>query len=126
MDHAEIVRYVINGLVATFVHFIVLTFNVEWLQIGSAGISNFLAAICGIATSFLGSRYYVFRGHRSSIISQAFSFIFLYLFIAVIHGLLLFVWTDIYKNDYRIGFLIATFVQVTMSYTGNKFWVFNR
>jgi putative flippase GtrA len=126
MDHAELFRYVINGIVATAIHFIALTLNVEFLGIDSAGISNFLAAICGITASFLGSRYFVFRGHRSSILNQAALFVLLYFLIAIIHGLILFFWTDVYGHDYRIGFLIATFVQVIISYTGNKFWVFNR
>lgn len=125
MDQAEIIRYIINGLVATLVHFLVLTFNVEWVGIQSAGVSNFLAALFGITASYLGSRYYVFRKHDVPIFGQASLFVFLYGLIAAVHGLILLVWTDLYGNDYRIGFVIATFFQALMSYLGNKYLVFS-
>ena len=46
--------------------------------------------------------------------------------IAVFHGLVLLIWTDWYALDYRIGFLIATVVQVLLSYLGNKLLVFKK
>jgi hypothetical protein len=36
------------------------------------------------------------------------------------------VWTDWAKLDYRIGFLIGTFLQMVCSYFGGKHWVFKR
>lgn len=126
MDRSEILRYVANGLVATLVHFLVLTLNVEWIGFESAGLSNLIAATFGIATSFIGSRYYVFKKHEAPVISQASLFFLLYGIIAVVHGLILLVWTDVYGNNYRIGFLIATVFQVIMSYIGNKYLVFSK
>lgn len=120
----EIVRYAINGLVATVVHFCVLTICVEVIEIPSAAISNIIAAGFGITTSFLGSRYFVFRRRHDPILSQAAKFTILYASIATLHGLVLFVWTDIFAMDYRIGFLIATVLQVLISYIGNKKLVF--
>ena len=51
-------RYVVNGLLATAIHFSVLTFNLNVLGIGSAGVANGIAAIFGIPDYDL----YVFRG----------------------------------------------------------------
>ncbi len=124
IDHQEIIRYIINGVVATAVHFSVLTFNMEVIQMSSAGIANFIAAIFGITVSFLGSRYYVYRKHTGTFISHAVKFSFLYAAIAILHGFILYIWTDHYGFSWRIGFLLATFVQVTLSYIGNKIWVF--
>lgn len=121
---AEVSRYVINGLVATAVHYGVLTVNLELLQFKSAGLANFVAATFGIATSFLGSRYYVFNRTTESILQQALKFSGLYGAIAALHGLLLFAWTDWHGLDYRFGFLFATGIQVSLSYIGNKFLVF--
>ncbi len=126
MQSAEVLRYVINGLVATLVHFSILTFNIEVLDFRSAGVANFVAVLFGISASFLGSRYYVFRKHSDPILGQATVFVMLYGGIALLNGLVLLVWTDIYGYDYRVGFILATFIQVSMSYAGNKFLVFRQ
>lgn len=120
----EVSRYVINGFVATAVHYAVLTVNINFFDFKSAGFANFIAAIFGITTSFLGSRYFVFERTDDEILSQALKFSSLYGAIAVLHGLLLWVWTDLRGLDYRLGFLFATGVQVSLSYLGNKFLVF--
>jgi len=122
--HNEVVRYIINGLFATLVHFSVLTFNIEILHIASAGIANFIAAIFGITVSFVGSRYFVFQNHRGTVLHHAVKFGMLYGGIAALHGLILFVWTDYYHLPYQVGFVIATGLQVTLSYFGNKKVVF--
>jgi putative flippase GtrA len=119
-----VIRYIINGLVATAVHFSVLTFNLEVAGMKSAGIANLIAAVFGISTSFLGSRYFVFRVAYLSIGRQLLSFGFLYALLAVAHGTILFLWSDVGKLDYRAGFVVATCFQVAATYVGNKNWVF--
>ena len=121
---AEFIRYVINGLFAAVVHYAVLTFNVEVAGLWSAAVANGLAAIVGIATSFVGSLYFVFRRFNRPIMEQAARFAGLYATIALVHAGVLFVWTDVLGEDYRIGFLIATGIQFVLSYAGNKLWVF--
>ncbi|MFT6957323.1 MAG: putative flippase GtrA [Halieaceae bacterium] len=126
MDFAEISRYVLNGVLATVVHFSVLYFNIEVLGFESAGMSNLVAAFFGISASYLGNRYFVFKQTDVSVAHQAGLFAVLYSLIALGHGLILFAWSDIYLLDYRIGFIIATGVQFLLSYTGNKFLVFRQ
>ncbi len=120
----EILRYAINGLVSTAVHYGVLTVNLDLLEFKSAGLANLVAAIFGIATSFLGGRYFVFSSTGEGILSQAAKFGGLYGAIALLHGMVLLIWTDWWGNDYRVGFLLATGLQVTCSYVGNKLLVF--
>ncbi len=120
----EILRYALNGLVATAVHFGVLTFNLEVLEIPSAGLSNLIAAVFGIGASFIGSRDFVFPATDASMLGQAIKFSSLYGGIALLHGLVLLAWTDWLGMDYRWGFLLATGLQVVLSYIGNKFLVF--
>lgn len=120
----ELTRYVINGVVATVVHYGVLSFNLDVLNFPSAGLANLVAAAVGITTSFLGSRYFVFRKTGEFIATQAIKFSGLYGGIAVLHGLVLLIWTDWLGLDYRLGFLIATVFQVSLSYVGNKLLVF--
>ncbi len=118
------VRYLLNGLAATAVHFVVLTFNLKVLGWSSAGISNLVAAVFGIAASFLGSRHFVFRGSVEPLFKQVYRFIFLYAAIALLHGALMYVWADHYHLNYIVGFVLATGLQVLCSYWGNKRMVF--
>ena len=120
----EVSRYVINGLVATAVHYGVLTINIGFFEFKSVGWANFIAAIFGIVTSFLGSRYFVFKRISEDILHQALKFGSLYGVVSVLHGLFLWVWSDLQGLDYRLGFLVATGVQVSMSYLGNRYLVF--
>jgi hypothetical protein len=48
----------------------------------------------------------------------------LYASIALLHGLVLWWWTDVNRLDFRIGFLLATGLQVVLSFWGNKVLVF--
>ena len=92
----------------------------------SAGMANLFAAVGGITASFFGSRYFVFRDHKQPILRQAAKFGVLYALIASLHGLVLYAWTDVGHHDYRLGFLLATAMQVVLSYFGNKLLVFSK
>jgi len=120
----QFARYVVNGLLATAVHFGVLTFNLQVLQMQYAGLANLIAAGFGITTSFIGSRYFVFEGRGRPLLQQAARFGLLYAAIALLHGAVLFGWTDVLGLDYRAGFLVATALQVLLSFWGNKHLVF--
>lgn len=120
----EIIRYILNGLVATAAHYGAFLFNLSLLPAHSAGLANFLAAFIGISISFLGSRYFVFRNWQAPIVGQFLRFGALYAGIAILSGLTLFVWSDLLQLDKRVGFLIGVFLQVALSYFGGKKLVF--
>ena len=120
----EVLRYAINGFVATVVHFAVLAFNLHVLHFSSAGLANLTASLFGISASFVGSRYFVFPRTGEPIVAEALRFSGLYGAIALLHGAVLLVWSDYFGLDYRAGFLLATVLQVSLSYLGNKFLVF--
>jgi putative flippase GtrA len=122
----EIARYVVNGLVATGLHYGVLSFCIEQLRLPSAALANLVAAGFGITASFFGSRYFVFNSRNESMRVQGARFAFLYAAIACLHALVLALWTDAAGLDYRWGFLLATSLQTVLSYWGNKRLVFNR
>jgi putative flippase GtrA len=119
-------RYLVNGMVATGIHFSVLVFNIRVLELQSAGLANFIAAVFGIISSFIGSRYFVFPDARNDIYAQATKFGAMYCVFAIFHGAVLAMWTDVLQNDYRLGFLLATAMQVVGSYFGNKFLIFKK
>ncbi|ULU25200.1 GtrA family protein [Dyella terrae] len=120
------VRYVINGLVATCVSYAVLNACIHLAHVPSAGVANFIAAVIGITVSFLGSRHFVFPGTSESVWHQLARFWVLYAVLALLQAAVLFVWTDVARLDYRVGFLIGTFLQMVCSYFGGKHWVFKR
>lgn len=120
----ELFRYAVNGVVATLVHYAALTYNLHVIGLSSAGLANGIAAIFGIAASFLGSRYFVFPGSRESIAQLMVKFGSLYAAIALLHTVILALWSDWLGYDHRVGFLLATALQVSLSYAGNKYLVF--
>lgn len=120
----QVVRYLINGVVATLVHYGVLQLGIEVLNIPVAGIANGIAALFGITVSFLGSRYFVFRGQGGSVVKQGMLFVLIYAGIASLHALVMYIWADRLGHDYRVGFLLATGMQVVFSFFANKFLVF--
>ena len=121
---ATIVRFLLNGIVATGVHFTLLWTNLHVFHVPSFGVANMIAAVFGITTSFLGSRYYVFRAASTPMHHQAWKFGLLYGALALMHGVVLYLWSDRAGLDYRIGFILATCIQVVCSYFGNKRLVF--
>jgi putative flippase GtrA len=121
---ARPVRFVLNGLAATVVHYLVLVLCLHGLGIPSAGLSNTIASGAGIAVSFLGNRHFVFRAAAVPMRDQLVRFWALYVLLALLQGLLLFLWTDLGGFDYRIGFLIGVVLQAVLSYLGGRHWVF--
>lgn len=121
---AELFRYLLSGAVATGVHFSVLTINVEVLAVESVGLANFVAAIFGSTSAFLGNRYLVFSSVREPLVKQLAKFSGLYFSVACFHGLALFIWSDLFRWSYAHGFVVATMIQIALGYLGNKLWVF--
>jgi putative flippase GtrA len=119
-------RYLLNGIVATCTHYTVLNGCIHLAHIPSAGLSNLLAACTGITVSFIGSRYFVFPGGTESLWHQLGRFWLLYAVLALLQGCVMFLWSDMAGLDYRIGFLVGTFLQMICSYFGGKHWVFRR
>jgi putative flippase GtrA len=119
-------RYAINGAVAAIVHFLVLYAAIHFLDIGSAGLSNLLGSLAGIAASYAGNRHFVYRQTRAPVLVQGSRFVVLYAVLAAMHGLVLLIWTDWWGLNYLTGFLITVLLQVAIGYLGNKHLVFNR
>jgi putative flippase GtrA len=120
----QLIRYGLNGLLATLVHYCVLVFNMQVLVFSSSGLANLVAALFGVSASFLGNRYFVFQDHFGTLLSQLMRFSGLYGFIALVHCSVLILWTDWLAHSYHIGFIIASLLQFVLSYFGNKFLVF--
>lgn len=120
------VRYILNGIAATCVSYGVLYACLHLAHIPSAGVANFIAAVIGITFSFFGNRHFVFPGARESVWHQLGRFWLLYAVLALMQGTVMFLWKDLAGLDYRVGFLLGTFLQMVCSYFGGKHWVFKQ
>lgn len=118
------VRFVSVGVAATAVHFSILFLCLNWLKIPSAGASNMIAAVGGIGISFFGNRHYVHRSASQPLLPQFQRFWLLYLFLCLVQGLVLFLWSDIAGFDYRVGFVLGVMIQAICTYYGGLLWVF--
>ncbi|MBL8552413.1 MAG: GtrA family protein [Hyphomonadaceae bacterium] len=121
----EIIRFAINGLVATAVHYTAFYTLYRVLGLPSAAASNAIGAVFGIASSFLGSRYFVFPDRRGTDIGrEAAKFVALYAAIAALNAAIMFVWTDLGGLSYNAGFAIAIVLQTILAFLGNRHLVF--
>lgn len=121
---SQFVRYLINGFVATAINFVTLSLFIGLLPQGMAWFASALASCFGITASFLGSRYFVFPNALGHVGIQVGKFIGVYGTTACLHALVLFVWSDCWHLPWEIGFILATVLQVAISYLSNKYFVF--
>jgi len=122
-EAGRVLRFVLNGLFATAVHFGVLAGLVEGAGMGSAALANTLAAVCGITVSYAGNRSFVLRSrapHRRAGVR----FLACYAAVVSLHGGAMALWADIGGLDYQIGFLLFTGAAAVLTYVLNRFFVF--
>ena len=119
----RILRFVLNGLLATAVHYAVLAGLIEGVGMASAALANAFAAVCGISVSYAGNRNFVLRSrapHRRA----GPRFLAGYAAVVLLHGGAMALWADIGGLDYRIGFLLFTGMAAVLTYLLNRFFVF--
>lgn len=121
----QLTRYAANGVVATVIHYLVLYTCVEIVGFQFIGLANLLASSFGILASFFGNKYFVFRPNYGCAHTQLFKFIFFYAFIAIIHGAVLHIWSDVYHLNYNYGFILAVTIQFLLGYFASKLLVFS-
>jgi putative flippase GtrA len=122
----EIFRYGLNGLIATGVHYLVLYSCIEIYKFDLIGLANFCASLVGISISFFGNRYLVFKNNNQKISTQFIKFISIFSVVAFLHGCFLYVWSDIFENNYNYGFAIAVAIQFILGYFASKYIIFRR
>jgi putative flippase GtrA len=121
----EIFLFLINGFLATSVHFAALILFVNFAGL-SYGASNFLSFLVGSISSFLGNKFFVFKvTNKFRTSSQFINFFFLYLTLAFVHGIALYWWSDINEYNYIVGFLLITILNMVISFIFNKYIIFN-
>jgi len=122
----QITRYAANGVAATAVHYSALYICVEIIEFQLIGAANLFASTFGILASFLGNKYFVFNSNHGRAHAQLLKFIAFYVLIAVIHGAILLVWSDVYQLNYNHGFALAVTIQFLLGYLVSKYLIFNQ
>ncbi len=119
--------YIINGGIATIIHYIALLIMIDIIKISSAGKASFLASVIASTCSFIGNKYFVFHANfnnQSSQIPQIFRFVLLYCILALFHGGFLFIWTDKLFYNFTNGFIIVLLLQAVVGYLVGNHYVF--
>jgi putative flippase GtrA len=106
------------------VHFVVLVVAVDVVHIDNLAVSNFLAGVAGISSSFIGNKFYVFQVRHGSIHYQAIRFVVFYACILSAHTFVISLLTDYMGMDYRISFVFASALMLVISFLSNKYLVF--
>jgi putative flippase GtrA len=122
---ATLIRFVVNGIVATAAHYATLVLLLEVVGLRSAGLANGLAAIVGISVSYLGNYKHVFRSDAAHAQTLP-RFLCVYVLVALMHALVLAAWTDYFRLSYHLGFVIATGLSVMLTFIGNMSFVFRK
>ncbi len=119
----EITRFGIIGLIATAVHFAILTLGVEHLSVPPTPATG-LAFICALSITYLGQSLWVFheRSHHGPAQMMRFA-------VSLTIGLLANMATmaacvHVLGLGYRTGFVLGLVVVPALSFVINRFWVF--
>lgn len=116
-------RFVLNGVAATIVHYTVLSSLIEIAHLPSVGVANGIASLFGISASYLGNKLFVFCSDQQHTRTLP-RFVAVYVLVALLHALVLAVWTDLAGLPYTVGFLIATAGSMILTFFCNRFFVF--
>ena len=120
----QLSRFVINGIFATLVHYVIFVISIEFFYIKFIALANLIGAFFGISCSFIGNKYFVFKNNDFNLKSQLLKFTLTYAFLGFVSSTILFVWSDLFKMNYNYGFIFAAFFQFILSFIINRNWVF--
>lgn len=120
----EASRFLINGMFATALHFGILFSLIEICGLTAVGVANGLASLCGTAGSYIGCKYFVFDRRLPSMQTLP-KFLLLYAAVALVHAMVLTVWSDILCLNYSFGFIISTAIATVLAFFGSRSFVFS-
>ena len=119
----SIVRFTINGLVATGVHYVAMVFAIHVLGITWYGLAYAFAFLFAVVTSFFGNKRFVFKYHQVQDF-QFVKFVALYLGLLVMTSLTMWAVSDYGGLHYNAGFIITVTLQFIGGYLGSRYLIF--
>jgi putative flippase GtrA len=118
-------RYVLNGVAATLVHYLTLRVLIQLLPGTDVGLCNMGASVAGITASFLGNRHLVFAQTQKWVGKQLAQFLVLYGVLASIQGALMHGLVASWGLNITLAFLICTAFQFVAGFSVNKYFIFH-
>jgi len=122
MDSRTFVRYSLIGVIATFVHYVVLVTLIE-LAGANAGLSAAVGAICGALAGYAGNRGFTFLSdapHRRALPR----FVLIASLGAITNGSIVWSGTELLRMHYLGAQLVATALILGLGFSLNRRWTF--
>jgi putative flippase GtrA len=122
----EALKFLLNGLISTLIHYVILVVAIEILGVVSIVLANMMAGATAVLYSFVGNKYYVFKSHDEVLYFQAFKFLIVYTLLIILHTIAMFVLTNKMSVSYHISFIMVSSLFAMASFFLNKIVVFRR
>lgn len=120
----QVILFILNGGMATVVHFSVLFLLIELFHVPSLVWANLTAGAVAITCSFMGNKYIVFNSHNEVMLHQLLKFVLVYICALFFHTFAIYELSSVYGIDYRVAFVVASFLVIMFTFLSNKLMVF--
>ena len=118
----QILRFVLSGLIATGINFIV--FNSLYLILKNILIASLIGYFSGLVTSFTLSKVWVFRRKSNQMLIKSFSiFCFIY-FLGGLEMTLITILLNQLVENYKLAWFIGASIGALNNYLGSKLFLF--
>ena len=118
-------RFVLVGLVATLVHYLVILCLVDLLSLLEPTPATVVGSVFGIATAYVGNYHYVFGVDDKRHHHYVPRFVITYLIVMSIHASVMYLFVEILLLPYELGFITATALSAMTTFVANNLIVFS-
>ena len=119
----SLIRFAMNGLVATAVLYIIMLIAIQILHITMYSLAYAFAFMFALSTSFIVNKYLVFKSKQPEGY-QFFKFIILYIVLLLSTSATMWVVTDYVGYHFNVGFTVAVTLQFIGGYLGSRYLIF--
>jgi putative flippase GtrA len=117
-------RFVLVGLVATLVHYLVILCLVDLLNLLDPTPATVVGSVFGIATAYVGNYHYVFGVDDNRHDHYVPRFVITYLIVMTIHASVMYLFVELLLLPYELGFITATALSAITTFAANNLVVF--
>ena len=120
----QIFRFVISGLIATSINFIVYSlFYIIFKNIILASLTGYSA---GLFSSFVLSKIWVFKDNSNKRIFKSFFIFCLIYFLGGLEMSLIIIFVNQLVDNHKIAWLFGAFIGALNNFLGSKYFLFKR
>ena len=120
----QIFRFVISGLIATSINFIVYSlFYIIFKNIILASLTGYSA---GLFSSFVLSKIWVFKDNSNKRIFKSFFIFCLIYFLGGLEMSLIIIFVNQLVDNHKVAWLFGAFIGALNNFLGSKYFLFKR